>query len=510
MARGKIKTRDGVGGGTRRRPLMFVLIGCGSLLMLLLVALLAVKAGVRSWLEGAGFRTWLTERSAALLQSETELVGLAWQNREVTATSFRATGYPEAGFAQLDLQGVRAKPNGVINQRIQIPEITLQSLDLRFGQDRLPPPATSPNAETLSPSPEQAKVPGWLGRFLPTGVEVDEIKVASANILVERAKGEAVFALKGLDTTIQPDFSTQLWEFSGRGGEMLLPGRPPLDVDDLALRWKGSELFVDRCGLGIFKRGRIDGNGEIRFDEAGLFDLELEISAIDIKDLVEGDWRDRLQGTISGPIKITGPPGDLRYEGTLQVADAMVQSMGLLDQLARYTKAEQFKHLPLQTTSADFVKQGDRIELRNLVLQSDGLMRIEGSIDLDGDMIIGHLQAGVTPGTLRWIPGAEQKVFTEDRNGFRWSPLELSGTIHDPKENLSGALLLAAGEAVMEDLPRSLLDQANQLLNPEAPTPADPANPANPAAPAAPNSAVDAVIPAPAKEILDLFNPFGK
>jgi hypothetical protein len=472
--------------------------------MLLLVALLVVKSTVRSWLEGDGFRNWLTERSAALLQSEVELVGLAWQNREVTATSFRATGFQEAGFAQLDLLGLRAKPEGVIDQRIQIPEITLQSLDLRFGHDRLPPLASSTAGEASTPVPDQVRVPGWLTQFLPTGVQVDEIKVTSANILVERAKGEGVFALKGLNTTIQPDFSTQLWEFAGRGGQMLLPGQPALDVDDLALRWKGSELFVDRCGLGIFTRGRIDGSGEIRFDDAGLFDLELEISAIDIKDLVEGDWRERLQGTISGPVKITGPPGDLRYEGTLEVADAMVQSMGLLDQLARYTKAEQFKHLPLQTARVDFIRQGDRIELRNLVLQSDGLMRIEGSIDLDGEAIIGHLQAGVTPGTLRWIPGAEQKVFTEDRNGFRWSPLELTGTIHDPKENLSSALLLAAGEAVVEDLPRSLLDQANQLLNPTATTPADPANPT------APSSAIDAVIPAPAKEIIDLLNPFGR
>lgn len=483
---------------------MVVLILCGSLLMVLLVALLVVKSSVRSWLEGEGFRTWLTVRSASLLQSEVELVGLAWQNREVTANSFRAKGFENAGFAQLDLRGVRAKPEGVIDQRIQIPEITLQTLDLRFGNDRLPQVAVSPEAEANIPVPDQVRVPGWLTRFLPTGVQVDEIKVASANILVEGAKGEGVFALKGLDTSIEPDFSTQLWEFAARGGQMLLPGQPALDVDDLALRWKGSELFIDRCGLGIFARGRIDGSGEIRFDEAGLFDLELEISAIDIKDLVDAAWRERLQGTVTGSLKITGAPSELRYEGTLEVANAMVQSMGLLDQLARYTKAEQFKHLPLQTARVDFIKQGDRIELRNLVLQSDGLMRIEGSIDLDGEAISGRLQAGVTPGTLRWIPGAEQKVFTEDREGFRWSPLELSGTIHDPKENLSRALLLAAGEAVVEDLPRSLLDQANQFLNPAA------TNPPDPSKPAAPVSPIDAVIPAPAKEILDLFNPFGR
>src|SRR5690606_17494858 len=107
-----------------------------------------------------------------------------------------------------------------------------------------------------------------------------------------------------------------------------------------------------------------------------------------------------------------------------------------------------------------------RLELRNLVLQSDGLVRVEGRIDLVGDQLEGDLAVGVVPGTMRWIPGAERLVFTEERNGFLWAPLKLAGTTTSPREDLSARLIAAAGETVVGELPEGLIDAAKQLLGP--------------------------------------------
>ncbi len=67
---------------------------------------------------------------------------------------------------------------------------------------------------------------------------------------------------------------------------------------------------------------------------------------------------------------------------------------------------------------------------------------------------------------MRWIPGAERLVFVEDRDGFLWAPLRLSGTTTEPKEDLTGRLVAAAGEAIITDLPTGLLEGAQELLNP--------------------------------------------
>ena len=132
------------------------------------------------------------------------------------------------------------------------------------------------------------------------------------------------------------------------------------------------------------------------------------------------------------------------------------------------------------------------MELRNLVIQADGLVRIEGQIDMIGDQIAGDLKVGVTPGTMRWIPGAERLVFVEDRDGFRWAPLKLTGTTAEPKEDLSARLIAAAGEALIGELPEGLLKSAQDLLVPEG-------------AGVAPDEVIEQ-----GKKMLDLFTPFLK
>ncbi len=132
--------------------------------------------------------------------------------------------------------------------------------------------------------------------------------------------------------------------------------------------------------------------------------------------------------------------------------------------VAKYTRSEKFNRLPLNETKTDFKRHGDLMELRNLVIQSDGLLRVEGSVDIRGEQLAGDLRVGVTPGTLRWIPGAERSVFTQSKDGFLWSDLKLAGTVSDPKEDLSGKLIAAAGEAMLKDLPAGAVDQVRKLL----------------------------------------------
>ncbi|MEM1297536.1 MAG: hypothetical protein AAGH89_19370, partial [Verrucomicrobiota bacterium] len=103
---------------------------------------------------------------------------------------------------------------------------------------------------------------------------------------------------------------------------------------------------------------------------------------------------------------------------------------------------------------------------------------------------------GVTPGTLRWIPGAERQVFTENRDGFLWAPLNLTGTTSEPKEDLSGRLIAAAGEEILKGLPDGVLKEVNKLL----PTGPDGENPS-----VDPSELIDQ-----AKPLIDMLSPFLK
>ena len=138
--------------------------------------------------------------------------------------------------------------------------------------------------------------------------------------------------------------------------------------------------------------------------------------------------------------------------------------MPALKKVADYTQMKQFNRLVLSQATADVKRSNELIEIRNIILSADGLVRIEGSVDIRGESLQGALQVGVTPGTMRWIPGAERLVFTEDRDGFLWTPMTLGGTVQEPTEDLSARLISAAGEAVLGGLPSGAVEGVKKIL----------------------------------------------
>ncbi|MEX2580803.1 MAG: translocation/assembly module TamB domain-containing protein [Verrucomicrobiales bacterium] len=448
-------------------PLKVVLIGGSILVVLMVVVLLLARSSMQSWLRGDAFREWLVRQSSSALTSEIEMPVLKWQGSEAYADSFVARGYEGAAFSALSLDGVRAKAGGVRNRAFMVPDVRINRLNLLFADERLPRPAASrraPSAEEASAGPA---VPAWLKRFLPDRVAVEEVDVSSATVVVEGDRGEREFVLSGVSAVIRPDFRTDLWEMKGRNGRMSLPGHPDIQVKRLDLRWKGTDLYVDRSVLGVYGDGHVEGKGEIHFEDGGNVDLDFDISSFDVDRLVAGEWGDRLSGTVDGPVRVTGPFGELVYEGTVHVSDGEIKAVPVLERIADYTRTDQFRRLPLSEGRADFRRSGKLLELRNLAIQSDGLIRIEGALNVEGDRLAGDLQVGVTPGTMRWIPGAERSVFTEERDGFRWAPMKLAGTLAEPREDLTARLVAAAGAAIVEDLPNGILDEAWKLLGPE-------------------------------------------
>jgi hypothetical protein len=80
-------------------------------------------------------------------------------------------------------------------------------------------------------------------------------------------------------------------------------------------------------GLWDIGGGHVEGRGEVDFGRERHLDLDLKVSGISVGDVVGGEWAERLSGTIRGPVRIAGPPGDLVQEGTLHVDGAVVETL---------------------------------------------------------------------------------------------------------------------------------------------------------------------------------------
>jgi hypothetical protein len=83
------------------------------------------------------------------------------------------------------------------------------------------------------------------------------------------------------------------------------------------------------------------------------------------------------------------------------------------------------------------------------------LIRLEGDFSIKGKAIDGLFRLGLVPGTLASIPGAERDVFLPGERGLLWAPIRITGTLDDPKEDLTDRLMMAAGMRMFDVIPES-------------------------------------------------------
>ena len=77
----------------------------------------------------------------------------------------------------------------------------------------------------------------------------------------------------------------------------------------------------------------------------------------------------------------------------------------------------------------------------------------------------GLFQVGVTPTSLRWLPGSQARVFTVERDGYVWTSVRVTGLLDDLKEDLSQRLIAAAGTELYEGIKGTVEKGARDLLD---------------------------------------------
>ena len=137
----------------------------------------------------------------------------------------------------------------------------------------------------------------------------------------------------------------------------------------------------------------------------------------------------------------------------------------MLDRIALFTRTEQFRRITLQKAAADFAWTKAKLVVNHLVLESEGLIRVEGDFVVSNGALDGLFQVGVTPTSLRWLPGSQTRVFTVERDGYVWTAMRLTGPLNNLQEDLSPRLINAAGAEVFDDVKGTVEKGAKGVLD---------------------------------------------
>jgi len=116
--------------------------------------------------------------------------------------------------------------------------------------------------------------------------------------------------------------------------------------------------------------------------------------------------------------------------------DARIDQLPFLEKLATLAQKRSLEHLRLNDCSLDLAWRYPKIEVKNIALEEKGKFRIEGAISINRGSLGGAIALGVTREYLDWLPKPEE-IFTRERGGYLWTTVHLSGTIEEPKQDLS-------------------------------------------------------------------------
>lgn len=422
--------------------------------LFLLLALIVIGAlGARSgWYLGSGrFRDQITRAVDAELKAKGTFMPLHFTDGTFYSDGFVAQGKERAFFSDLRADQIRAVVNwrGLLERRWEIDELSIQNLDIRFAGR--PVEEATPRPEKL---PAKEKASSWQ-------LDLRKAEVAQSSWRWGTSEAAAGSLTKSAFTLTPADGG---WLIEASSGTLAQTGWPLLTIESAKLRYTGASLFVTESALRAGD-GRINVNGEVKFDRAA--DLQAHLDNVDITPLLPADWRARLHGRVAGSARIQAPlpEGIMKIEGDLQLVDGQLEALPLLDQIATFTRTDRFRRIALTRGSLAFTNIGDRTSVNKLLLESEGLMRVEGSCTIEHKKINGVFQVGVTSASLQWLPGSRARVFTVAHDGYYWTPVRVTGSVDHPHEDLTKRLLAAAAGELLQNPEKTLQDAAKTLLD---------------------------------------------
>lgn len=414
---------------------------------------------VQSYLRSDAIRVMLEARLGQLAQGEAKLTSLEWSGPAAYISTASLTPGQPTGWRKVEAEGVQSQVDwsGIREGVWRVPVVAMDWLKLELTPP--PGPAVQGATPVVVTAPVQAvaeaqapvappSAPAWLQGWIPQRTDVQKVEVASLE--VGPPKGAIGTRLREAKVVAKPAVDAGAWALEGRGGKLLLPGwKEELNLQVVNARLDSRALTINHGASRWLGDSEITARGELPFQAGRPWKFSGAVTHLELRHVLPPAWQNKLHGVLEADYEVE--PGVLSAKVT--VKNGVVENLPLLTRIADFTRTDRFRRVALEQAKGDVTRRGADLEIRKLVLQSSGLLRIEGELAIKGNDLNGILQVGVSTDALRWMPGAQTQVFTESRSsgppGFAWTEVRLTGTLDSPREDLSNRLLAAMGKELI-------------------------------------------------------------
>ena len=443
-------------------------ISLASVLVLIVLCALVASLMISRFLRSEAFRKLMGAKTGEALYSEASYSPLNWSGPSMFVDSLQATGLEGSIVQSLRADQVRADVNwrAIFQGAWRVDQIQVVSFDATFRPGSIVP---KESREVPRAAPRSG-----IASWLPSRFEVGGLDIGRARLRFRSQRGVEIASLQDAALDIYPDGKG--WAIDGKGGLLSVSKLPSLKVVSFRSRTQGDMFFLTDGEFRLGEAGKISASGEFGDNSK----LRVQWSQVDVDPFLEEPWRSRLSGVLAGTASIEWPESGIaagKAVGNFRLTDGVAENIEMLDQVATFTGAPQFRRMPLQEFSGNYEWTRNLLKITNLVAESKGLLRLEGACTIaEGGRLNGSLRVGVTPQTLQWLPGSRERVFTVAQNGYVWTDVRIGGSLQNPQEDLSSRLAAAVrdetisrGRRLIEDIPSAAKDGAKGVIDSLAP-----------------------------------------
>lgn len=425
----------------------------------------------RSYLRSEAFRVSMSQQVSNLLGVEGDFSALLWKSDSVGSEAFRGSSKDtakvskkqlldkiEARNIRVDLDWGSLWKNTFQMQRLEIDSLHLELSDKQKEKQHEIYHSGFENKnllvnETLLKQGSRA----WYQRFLPKEIALSDTRVDSLSVGYIAADGRR-FSME--NSQVDVEFLNHEVSVQMQGG-VLDVEHELLDqvvLDSAKWNYRERNIYIQSLQASVYDGAGLELSGQIG-EKGEDYELQGTILGVDCHHFLSDLWQSRLEGEMavrfSAKKENVRSKGGSELRGELKVRNGVLKGLRVLDQIAAYSETRGFQTLRFSKFQCRFLSRADTLEIRDVFLHCDGLMRIEGGVSIQHRKLKGEFQLGIVPGVLRHIPGAEQKIFLPGKDQLLWASVKISGTLEDIEEDLSERMFLAAGMRMFEVIPET-------------------------------------------------------
>ena len=410
-----------------------------------------------SFLRGDACREWLTRRLNHSLRVDGKLESITWDGLTFSSAGYSGTGQAKSRVKSLDASAISAHLNWpkLLARTWDLDQVNVEKANAYLGK-----PVAKQEGQKGAGNSSGINLP----HFISFDLQIDHIAINEGNLHWSAGQDQAgeLLGTKIIATRRDEDS----WDLSASGGKAQHTGLPSVTLDSLSASTGSKGVTITQARLFGQNGGTISLNGFVALDESQISRLHTEFGGISISDLYPETLH--LNGIASGNADYSGA---IQHEdagaitGSLHVDKLRMDWSIFMGKIGSFIKTSGMDDWALDSLDSQVVYRSQHIEFSHLVAKYQDQARIEGNGTIDSGQINATFSVGLSAAILQWLPGVQQKVFTEQRDGLYWAPMQLTGTPRNPKEDLSKRISSALQESIGKELKGQAKDAIKSFLD---------------------------------------------